>query len=177
MDALCGVLRRGARSIRAMKLRYWRCTKGSRWYSPPLPVMLRLLHGQDHFADIFPLLNISVRGSGLRQRKGLPDDRLDLARSVQAKNFIEFAPQKSAAGLQAPEIHANHSNICAHQLHGMKSGNLGQGFESSSQTPLSVGPRSGGKTVHHQPAGGAKAFITARKTLSADRVHHHFNSV
>src|ERR1700677_4901466 len=151
MDALCGVLRRGARSIRAMKLRYWRCTKGSRWYSPPLLVVLRLFHGQNHFADIFPLLNISVRRSGLRQRKGLPDDRLDLARSVHAKNLIEFAAQQRAAGLQAPEIHADHGNITAHQLHGMKPGDLGQRFESSSQTPLSVRPRGGGKVVNHPP--------------------------
>ena len=118
-----------------------------------------------------------MRRSGLRQRKGLPDDRLDLARSVHAKNLIEFAAQQRAAGLQAPEIHADHGNITAHQLHGMKPGNLGQRFESSSQTPLSVRPRGGGKAVNHQPAGGAKAFVTSRKTLSADRVHHHLDSV
>ena len=42
----------------------------------------RLLHRQDHFPDVLPVVNVLMRGGGLIERKCLADHGFDLARAV-----------------------------------------------------------------------------------------------
>src|SRR3984957_19211778 len=56
-----------------------------------------LLHGQNHLPDIFPVVDVLVRESGLRERKRLTDHRLDLASCIHAGKLVHFALQKPRA--------------------------------------------------------------------------------
>src|ERR1700683_363662 len=139
--------------------------------------MVLSLHGQDDLADIFPFLNVGVCRGGFRQRKRFTDHRLDLARGVHAKNLVELGAQQRGARSQTPQAHADYGDVAAHQLQGMKPGSLSDRPSSAHQASFSVWSRSRRETVNHEPAGDAEALITSREAFSADRIHHHFDSV
>src|ERR1700683_4929108 len=139
--------------------------------------MLLSLHGQDDLADIFPFLNVGMRRGGFRQRKSFADYRLDFARGIHTKNLVKFRAQQRAARSQTRKAHADYRDVARQQLQRMKPGSLSQRRGSPQQASFSVWSRSGGQTVDHQPAGDTEALITSREGFSADRIHHHFDSV
>src|ERR1700691_3575670 len=139
--------------------------------------MVLSLHGQDDLADIFPFLNVGVCRGGFRQRKRFTDHRLDLARCVHAENLVEFGAQQRGARSQTKKTHPDYGDVAAQQLQRMKPGSLSNRPGSAHEASFSVWSRSRGEAVNHEPPGDTEALIASREAFSADRIHHHFDSV
>ena len=60
----------------------------------------RLLYGQNHLPNIFPVVDVLMSRRALGQRKRLTDRRFDLSRAVHPEQFLHLAPQYRAASLQ-----------------------------------------------------------------------------